>query len=308
MSGTAHWVDRYNPDRRHSHCGLKSPIAYEKLHTQAAEAAKSNPSRAEGKSVVALRPQETAMSNSLDGRIAIVTAGAGAGIGGNVVRRLRADGAIVHVSDAHAGRLAKIAAELSVRTTLLDVSDGGALASYLGKVEAEHGRIDLLVNCAGANVVKPTWEISDDEWHSVFAVNVDAPFRAARAVLPGMLARGSGAIVSIASIAAWDPAPSEIAYSTTKAALIAFTRALAREVAGRGVRVNAVAPGFVENPFLEKLYGKERMDALRAETPQGGGVLPSAIAAAVAWLASDQATFVTGETITVTGGSFFRHG
>jgi NAD(P)-dependent dehydrogenase (short-subunit alcohol dehydrogenase family) len=248
------------------------------------------------------------MSKPLDGRIAVVTAGAGSGIGGTIVRRLLSDGASVHVSDSHAGRLGKIGAELGVATTLLDVADGDALAAYLAGVERDAGRIDILVNCAGANVVKPTWELTDQEWHDVFTVNVDAPFRAARSVLPGMIERGVGSIVSIASIAAWGPEAKEVAYSTTKATLVAFTRALANEVAALGIRVNAVAPGFVENPFLEKLYGKERMDALRAATPQGRGVYPSEVAAAVAWLAGDDASFVTGETITVAGGSFFRAG
>ncbi len=248
------------------------------------------------------------MSSRLDGRIAVVTAGAGSGIGGTVVRRLLADGATVYVSDSHAGRLGRIGAELGVATTLLDVSDGDALVAYLAEVERDAGRIDILVNCAGANVVKPTWELTDREWHDVFTVNIDAPFRAARSVLPGMIERGSGSIVSIASIAAWGPEAKEVAYSTTKAALVAFTRALANEVASLGVRVNAVAPGFVENPFLEKLYGKQRLDALRAATPQGRGVFPSEVAAAVAWLAGDDASFVTGETVTVAGGSFFRAG
>jgi 3-oxoacyl-[acyl-carrier protein] reductase len=245
---------------------------------------------------------------SLEGRVAVVTAGAGAGIGGSIVRRLHAEGATVCVSDAHSGRLAKIADELAVATSVLDVADGNALTVYLAEVEAAHGRVDILVNCAGANVVKPTWELTDDEWHGVFAVNVDAAFRACRAVLPGMMQRGSGVITSIASIAAWDPAPSEIAYSTTKAALIAFTRALSREVAPTGVRVNAVAPSFVENPFLEKLYGADRMEALRGAMPQHRGVQPEEVAGVVAWLASDDAAFVNGETITVAGGSFFRAG
>jgi NAD(P)-dependent dehydrogenase (short-subunit alcohol dehydrogenase family) len=98
-----------------------------------------------------------------------------------------------------------------------------------------------------------------------------------------------------------------VAYATSKAALIGLTRALAREVATTGVRVNAVAPSFVENPFLEKLYGRERLDALRESAPLGRGVMPEEVAGAIAWLASDQAVYVTGETITIAGGTFFRH-
>ena len=220
----------------------------------------------------------------------------------------RADGAIVHASDAHVGRVDRLSNELpGVYASVVDVTDRGALADYLDDVLAREGRVDVLVNCAGTNVVKPTWDLSDDEWDHVFDVNLDAVFRATRAVLPGMLRRRSGAIVSIASIAAWDPSPGEIAYSTSKAALIAFTRAVAKEVAGTGVRVNAVAPSFVENPFLEKVYGPERLEQLRAAMPGGRGVLPEEVAATVSWLAGDGSSFVTGETVTVAGGGFLRH-
>jgi 3-oxoacyl-[acyl-carrier protein] reductase len=248
----------------------------------------------------------SATLNRFAGRVAVVTAGAGAGIWGSIVHRLVDDGATVIVSDAHAGRLEKIAAELGVETAQVDVSNGTSLGAHLADVEARHKRIDLLVNCAGANVVKPTWMLTDEEWQHVFDVNITAPFRAARAVLPGMLDRRRGVIVSIASISAWEPEPAEAAYSTTKAALVALTRALARETAEQGVRVNAVAPSFVENPFLEKLYGPERMKALRDRAPLGRGVRPAEVAGVVAWLASDEAEYVTGETVTIAGGVFLR--
>jgi len=240
------------------------------------------------------------------GRIVVVTAGAGAGIGGNVVRRFHADGDRVIASDSHPGRLEKLAAELGVETQQLDVRDRAAMAEHLADVEARHGRIDVLVNCAGANLIKPAVELSDDEWETILDINLNAPFRAARAVLPGMIARQRGAIVSIASIAAWTPEPGEVAYSTTKTALMGFTRALAGEIASTGVRVNAVAPAFVENPFLEKLYGAERMQSYRDKAPLGRGVLPEEVAAAVAWLASDEASYVTGEVVTLAGGQYLR--
>ena len=139
-----------------------------------------------------------------------------------------------------------------------------------------------------------------------FEVNLTAAFRAARAVLPGMIERASGSIVSVASNAAWSPDMHEVPYSTTKAALIGFTRALGVEVASTGVRVNAIAPGFVENPFLEKLYGADRMTALRAGVPMGRGVLPAEVASAGAWLGSDEASYVTGEVLTVAWGQYVR--
>lgn len=254
-------------------------------------------------------PTGNSRTNSGDtgrNRVAVVTAGAGAGLGGTIVRRLQADGLRVIASDSHAGRLAKIGAELGIETECVDVSDRKALAAHLAGVESRHGRIDLLVNCAGANIVRPTWELSDEEWDGIVEVNLTAAFQAARAVLPGMIQRASGSIVSIASIAAWNPDMNEVPYSTTKAALIGFTRALGVEVAATGVRVNAVAPGFVENPFLEKLYGPERMQSLREGAPMGRGVLPAEVANAVAWLGSDEASYVTGEVLTVAGGQYVR--
>jgi len=239
-------------------------------------------------------------------RVAVVTAGAGAGIGGNVVRRLHRDGLCVIASDIHQGRLAQIGRDLGIETACVDVRDSKALGDHLAEVEASHGRIDVLVNCAGTNLVKPTHELTDEEWNEIVDVNLNAAFRAARAVLPGMIQRRCGSIVSIASIAAWTPPVNEVAYGTTKTALIGFTRALANEVASTGVRVNAVAPGFVENPYLEKLYGAERMESLRNAAPLGRGVLPSEVAGAVAWLASDEASYVTGEVLTVAGGQYFR--
>ena len=242
------------------------------------------------------------------GKVAVVTAGAGAGIGGSITRRLHHDGATVVVSDASASRVAKMSAELGIVGEVVDVADAAVLQAHLDGVIERHGRIDILVNVAGANVVKVPWEITDVEWRHVFEVNIHAPFRAARAVLPGMIERGTGAIVNIASIAAWDPAPEEAAYSTTKAALVALTRALSVQVAASGVRVNAVAPSFVDSPFMAKVYGPERLAALRAATPRQRGVLPEEVAAAVVWLASAEAEYVSGETITIAGGSFHRAG
>jgi 3-oxoacyl-[acyl-carrier protein] reductase len=155
------------------------------------------------RSAGAMSGRATAESKPLDGLIAVVTAAAGLGIGGSVARRLHADGARVIVSDAHPGRIEKICGELGIQGAALDVADPAALADHLANMQTEHGRIDILVNCAGANVVKPTWELSDSEWMRVLDVNLTAAFRAARIVLPGMITRRSGVILSIASIAAW---------------------------------------------------------------------------------------------------------
>lgn len=242
----------------------------------------------------------------LAGRVAVVTAAAGAGIGGAVVRRLGQDGATVIASDVHERRLSALGAETGAEVEVVDAGDADALTSHLDEILARHGRIDVLVNCAGINIVKPTWELTDDEWHRIFDVNVTSIVRAARVALPAMQKQASGSIVNIASVGAWHPSPGEAAYSASKAAVVALTRAMALEVAADGIRVNAVAPGFVDHAAVERVYPADRIEALRAAAPQGRGVHPGEVASVVAWLAGDGSTQVTGETITVAGGAFFR--
>lgn len=242
----------------------------------------------------------------LQGKVAVVTAGAGAGIGGSVVERLHREGAIVHVSDANEKRLQRMADRLGIASAVVDVTAPDDLERHLQEVEAQHGRIDILVNCAGRSVIKPIEDVSLDEWRSVFAINVESCFRAARTVLPGMKAAGRGSIVSIASIAAWNTYPNEVLYSVSKAALVALTRALAQELAPSGVRVNAVAPSLIENPFLDRVYPAERVAELRAAMPRGRGIAATQVASVVAFLASDDAEGVTGETVLITDGQITR--
>jgi len=242
----------------------------------------------------------------LAGRVAVVTAAAGAGIGGAVVRRLLRDGATVVASDIHERRLAALADETGITTEVVDTGEPGAVDRHLERVLEEYGTLDVLVNCAGVNVVKPAWELTDEEWQRVFDVNVTSILRAARVAIPAMQKQGAGRIVNIASVGAWHPSPGEAAYSASKAAVVALTRALALEVAADGIGVNAIAPGFVDHAAVGRVYPADRIEALRAAAPHGRGVHPEEVAAVAAWLASDDAAQVTGETITVAGGAFFR--
>jgi 3-oxoacyl-[acyl-carrier protein] reductase len=245
-------------------------------------------------------------AEDLTGRVAIVTAAAGAGVGGGIVRALHAAGATVVASDVHAGRVERLRTDLGIEVHVVDVGAQGAVEAHVDDVLARHGRLDVLVSCAGINVVKPAWELTEQDWRSVMEVNLNAPFFAARAALPAMIEAGRGVIVSIASVAAWHPTRRESAYHVSKAALVALTRALAIEAAPHGVRVNAIAPGFVENPFLANVYGPEHVERFRAQMPRGHGVLPEEIGATAAWLVSDAASAITGETVAVTGGFLFR--
>ena len=242
----------------------------------------------------------------LDGTVAVVTAAAGGGVGNAVARRLRDEGAVVVISDVNERRLERAAADLGVEAAVVDVGAPGAVERHVADVLDRHGHIHVLVSCAGINVVKPAWELAEDEWRRIVDVNLTAPFLAARAVLPSMLAQGCGSLIHIASIAAWLPSPGESGYGTTKAGLLGLTRTLALETAGRGVRVNAIAPGLVDNPYLEAAYGPEHVAELRARIPMGRAATPAEVAAAAAWLASDESAYVTGECITLAGGWYMR--
>lgn len=246
------------------------------------------------------------MPGALEGQVAVVTAAAGAGVGNAIARRFRHEGAVVVISDIHEGRLNRATRDLGVEGEVVDVGQRGALERHLHGVIERHGRIDVLVSCAGINVVGPSWDLDDESWRNILEINLTSVFLGAKVVLPGMLERGTGSLISISSIAAWLPSPGEAAYQTTKAGLLALTRALALETAGRGVRVNAIAPGLVENPHLERVYGAERLAAIRAGIPFARGADPAEIAAAALWLASEESSYVTGECLTLAGGWYFR--
>ena len=246
------------------------------------------------------------MSKNLEGQIAVVTAAAGVGVGNAIARRLIGDGATVVISDQNEKRLTATAQELGAESQVVDVADAVDLRAHLGGVLDRHGRIDVMVSCAGINTVSPAWELAEDDWRNIIEVNLTAPFVAAQAVLPQMISRSHGSIINIASIAAWLPSPGEAAYQASKAGLLGLTRALAIDAAPHGVRVNAIAPGLVDNPYLAKIYGQERVDDLLSRIPIGRAVDPAEVAAAASWLASDESSYMTGECLTLAGGWYVR--
>ena len=182
-----------------------------------------------------------------------------------------------------------------------DVSDAAAITAAIRAVEAEFGEVELLVNNAGI-AQQDLFQYTDAAlWRRLFAVNVDGAYHAIQAVLPGMIARQSGAIVNISSMWGLRGASCEVGYSATKAALIGLTRSLAMELAPSGIRVNCVAPGVIRTDMVEKL-GQETMDSLAEQTPMGRLGTPEDIAAAVAFLAGEKASFITGQVLTADGG------
>ena len=240
------------------------------------------------------------------GGTAFVTGGS-RGIGRAVVRRLAAEGFAVGIDYLQAREAAEaLAAEICAAggralAVQADVSDRDAVTAAIGQVEAAFGPITCLVNNAGIAEQHQFQDIDSTFWHRIFAVNVDGAYHTIQAVLPGMIHRKAGTIVNISSIWGQRGASCEVAYSTTKAALIGLTRSLAMELAPSHIRVNCVAPGVINTDMVQVL-GEETLADLARETPLGRLGTPEDIANAVAFLADERASFLTGQVLTADGG------
>lgn len=249
------------------------------------------------------------MRLDFEGRIAVVTGGA-SGIGQAVAARLKRDGARVIILDRDEAALTRAAAELGAMPLVLDVTDKAASASAVERIEAEHGPIAVLVTAAGIlDPPRPPERISEQAWEHTFAVNVEGTRIACQIVGARMAARGQGSIVTVASIAAFEPGPLVI-YGPAKAAVVALTKALAGAWGRRGVRVNAVAPGYVRTPALERGLALGILDERRLTASTALGRLTTAdeVADAIAFLASDAAAAITGIVVPVDAGHLLAGG
>ncbi|MFC7738024.1 3-oxoacyl-[acyl-carrier-protein] reductase [Roseomonas sp. GCM10028921] len=238
----------------------------------------------------------------LTGKTALVT-GATGGIGAAIARALHAQGARVALTGRREAELASLAAELGERALVApaDLADPAVPAALVEKVEGEFGSLDILVNNAGLTRDGLALRMGDKDWSDVIEVDLTAPFRLARASLRGMMKRRSGRIVSIASIVGVTGNPGQANYAAAKAGLIGMSKALAQEVAPRGVTVNVVAPGFIKTAMTDALNDAQKA-ALMGRIPMGKMGSSEDIAAAVTYLASDEAAWVTGVTLHVNGG------
>ena len=241
-------------------------------------------------------------------RTAIVT-GAARGIGHAIASRLLADGyrvALADVDEAAARAAAeKLGGEAAGTLPLrLDVSDTDSVREAFARAEASQGPLDVLVNNAGIDVIGPFVESDEETWRRLIAVNLEGTLRCCRAALDGMLARGAGSIVNLGSDAGRVGSTGEAVYSATKGGIIAFTKSLAREVARQGVRVNCVCPGPTDTALLGQVaeYSQKLHDGLARAIPMRRVGAPEEIAAMVAFLAGDDARYVTGQTVSVNGG------
>jgi 3-oxoacyl-[acyl-carrier protein] reductase len=239
----------------------------------------------------------------LDGKVALVT-GATGGIGAAIATALHAQGARVAITGRRAAELAALAAALGGEGVLVapaDLADPAAPAALVETVEAGLGPLDILVNNAGFTRDMLALRMGDADWNAVLEVDLTAPFRLARSALRGMMKRRSGRIVSIASIVGVTGNAGQANYAAAKAGLIGMSKSLAQEVATRGVTVNVVAPGFVKTAMTDGLPEAARA-ALLSRIPTQRMGTPEDVAGAVAWLASTEAGWVTGQTIHVNGG------
>ena len=239
----------------------------------------------------------------LAGRIAVVTGGA-QGIGLAVAERFVASGAKVVLWDIDEALLAKARASLGAAATTarVELTDDTLVTQAAQAVLAAHGRIDILVNNAGITGGNgPTWELAPDVWRRTVDVNLVAPYLTCRAVVPAMLSQGYGRIVNVASVAGKEGNPNASHYSASKAGLIALTKSLAKEVATKGIVVNAVSPAAARTAIFDQMT-QQHIDYMLGKIPMGRFVEPREIAAAIAWLCSEDCSFTTGSVLDLSGG------
>ncbi len=249
-------------------------------------------------------PPEPDGHGLLADRIVVVTAAAGTGIGIATARRAALEGATVVLSDQHEDRLADYADRLAggtgatVTPVVCDVTDETQVRALRDAALDAHGRIDVLVNNAGLGGTAPVVEMTDDQWQQVLDVTLTGTFRCTRAVLEPMLERGNGVIVNNASVLGWRAQAGQAHYAAAKAGVMALTRSVAMEAAP-DVRVNAVAPSLALHENLEKVMPADQLDELRAREAYGRAAEPWEVANVIVFLASDYATYMTGETVAV---------
>jgi 2-hydroxycyclohexanecarboxyl-CoA dehydrogenase len=240
----------------------------------------------------------------MDQRVALVTGGA-RGIGRAVCLDLAKDGRAVAVADLRLDEARETADAAGGLAVEMDVTSSDSVADAVARVESELGPIDVAVNNAGWDELRPFLETDEDFWDRVIDINLKGCMRVSRRVVPGMVERRFGRVVNVGSDAGRVGSSMETAYAGAKGGVLAFTKSLAREVARSGVTANAVCPGPTRTPLLEGMTstgGEKLIDALVRAVPMRRLGEPEDVAAAVSFLASDRAGYITGQTLSVSGG------
>lgn len=238
----------------------------------------------------------------LTGKKALVT-GATGGIGGAIAKALHAHGAHVGISGRNEEKLKALAAELGERVSILpaDLSKSEGIDGLVKAAEEAMGQIDILVNNAGLTRDNLSMRMKDEEWQEVIDVNMTATFKLAKAVQRGMMKRRDGRIINIASIVGVTGNPGQCNYVASKAGMIGWSKAMAQEIASRGITINCIAPGFIATAMTDAL-NEDQKAKINATIPAGKMGTSEDIAAAAVYLASNEAAYVTGQTIHVNGG------
>ncbi len=243
----------------------------------------------------------------LDGKVVVVTAAAGTGIGSATARRCLEEGASVVLSDAHERRLNETSEQLGsevggpdrVHALACDVRDEAQVGALYDGAVARFGRIDVAVHNAGLGGTVPLVEMTDEQWSTVLDITLTGTFRCTRAALKRLLPQKSGVIVNNASVLGWRAQPGQAHYAAAKAGVMALTRCAAAEAAPAGVRVNAVSPSLAEHPFLNRAIPDEDLAVLRRRELFGRGAETWEVANVIVFLASDYSSYLSGEVISV---------
>ncbi len=250
-------------------------------------------------------PYPAAGRSLLDGRIVVVTAAAGTGIGFATARRAAEEGATVVLSDHHERRLGEAAERLAALVgspplaVVCDVTDEAAVQGLFDATLATHGRIDVLVNNAGLGGTAAVVDMTDEQWSTVLDVTLTGTFRCTRAALTRMIPQGSGVIVNNASVIGWRAQVGQAHYAAAKAGVMALTRCSALEAAPHGIRINAVSPSLAMHPFLAKVTSDDLLEELAGREAFGRPAEPWEVANVIVFLASDYAGYMTGEVVSV---------
>jgi 3-oxoacyl-[acyl-carrier protein] reductase len=240
---------------------------------------------------------------TLNGKKALIT-GASGGIGGAIAKALHAQGADVALSGRNEAALQKLAAEIGndrVHIIVGDLNTAEAADAVIAQAEQKMGQVDVLVNNAGLTKDGLFMRMKDDDWQVVQDVNLTAPFRLIRAAIKGMMKRRAGRIINITSVVGVTGNPGQANYCASKAGMIGMSKSMAAEVASRGITINCIAPGFIATAMTEALNDDQKAK-INATIPAGQMGTPDDIAASVVYLASDEAKYITGQTLHVNGG------